>query len=179
MNTKSRLIEKLKASKKSRDAYVASQINVGLPFQIRALRKQREWDQKKLAREAAMLQPRISTMESPGYGNPNLETLKRLASAFDVALVVRFVPFSELIRWSDRFSPDDFKVASFSEEVDQKATTTGNVVAINANYLATGANALGESRLVSNLAAMAAATSTTERDVIDGAGTSAYQYKAG
>ena len=137
MSTK-KTMERLKKSKEHRAAFVASQINIGLPFQIRSLRKQREWEQKRLADEAGMLQPRISAIESPGYGNLTLETLKRLAAAFDVALIVRFAPFSELIRWSDRFSPDDFKVLGFENEVDSIESSASNVLAFN--YLTTGAS---------------------------------------
>ena len=98
--------EILKKSKEHRAAFVASQINIGIPFQIRALRKQRQWDQKVLAEKAGMAQPRIALMERPGHGELTLKTLKRLADAYDVALVVRFAPFSELVDWSDKFSPD-------------------------------------------------------------------------
>jgi DNA-binding Xre family transcriptional regulator len=88
--------EKLQ-SKAYHDAFVASQISIGLPFQIYALRIQREWTQQQLAEKTGMLQPRISAMERPGGSKLNLDTLRRSASAFDVALVVRFVPFSELV----------------------------------------------------------------------------------
>lgn len=134
MSTK-KTMERLKKSKPHRAAFVASQINIGLPFQIRALRKQREWDQKRLASEAGMLQPRISAMEKPGYGSLTIETLKRLASAFDVALIVRFAPFSDLLRWSDNFSPDDFQVLGFEKELEKVESSTDKVVAFN--YLST------------------------------------------
>lgn len=131
MSTK-RTMERLKRSKPNRAAFVASQINIGIPFQIRALRKQREWDQKKLAHESGMLQPRISAMEKPGYGSLTLETLKRLAAAFDVALVVRFAPFSELVRWHDKFSPDEFAIPDFDEELSSVSESSeGNVIAFN------------------------------------------------
>lgn len=118
-NTKAQKIARLQ-SKPYRDAFVASQISVGLPFQIRALREQRGWKQSKLAAEADMLQPRISAMERIGESKFNLETLRRIASAFDVALEVRFVPFSELMDWSERFSPDTFRVPSFTDDLAKK-----------------------------------------------------------
>jgi transcriptional regulator with XRE-family HTH domain len=99
---------------------VGSQISVGLPFQIRALREQRGWKQSDLAKAAGMLQPRISAMESPGGAKLNLETLRRLASAFDIGLAVRFVPFSELLAWSDNFTPDHFRIRSFEQDVSAK-----------------------------------------------------------
>jgi hypothetical protein len=46
-----------------------------------------------------MNQNAISRLESPEYGRQTLTTLKRLAAAMDVALIARFVPFSELIDW--------------------------------------------------------------------------------
>jgi transcriptional regulator with XRE-family HTH domain len=112
----STVMTKLKKSKAHRDAFVSSEIKVGLPFQIRALRKQRGWNQEQLAYFAGMLQPRISAMEQPGGGQLNLETLRKLASAFDVGLLVKFVPFSELAKWSEDFSPEEFSVASFDRE---------------------------------------------------------------
>jgi transcriptional regulator with XRE-family HTH domain len=46
-----------------------------------------------------MNQNAISRLESVSYGKPTITTLKRLAAALDVALIVRFVPFSELVDW--------------------------------------------------------------------------------
>jgi len=106
-----------------RKAFVASQINIGIPFQIRALLKARGWTQEKLAERTGMLQPRISAMLKPGKTRPNIETLRRIAEAFDCGLMVRFVPFSELAHWSERFEPDSFNVASFAEDsgfIDRK-----------------------------------------------------------
>lgn len=115
MSTRARKIAKL-ASKEYRDAFVGSQINASLPFQIRALREQRNWKQSDLAERAGMLQPRISAMERPGAAKFNLETLRRIASALDIALLVKFVPFSDLVHWSEDFDPDSFGVASFPDD---------------------------------------------------------------
>jgi len=121
---------RLAKSKAHRAAYVSSQISIGIPYQVRALRKRAGWGQKRLAAESGMMQPRISAIENPGEGDLNLDTLKRLAAAFDVALIVRFAPFSELIRWSDRFSPDEFEVPSFGKdeslsEINNSLVTVG------------------------------------------------------
>lgn len=112
MSTKSKLIQKLRRRKDYREAFVASQISTGIPFQIRALRKQFNWSQKDLAEATQMLQPRICAMEQAGYGDFTLNTLKKLAAAFDVGLVVRFAPYGELVQWADNFSPDTFGVPS-------------------------------------------------------------------
>jgi transcriptional regulator with XRE-family HTH domain len=119
----SRLVEKLR-DPQYRKAFVASQINIGIPFQIRAiLRNRPEWTQETLAERAGMLQPRISGLMKPGKTHPNIETLRRLAEAFDCGLLVRFAPFSELARWSEDFDPESFTVPDFEHDpgfIDRK-----------------------------------------------------------
>lgn len=117
MNINSSLIAELK-DKEYRDAYVASQIAIGLPFQARALRLNKEWTQEQLAERAGMSQPRIAEIEKPSERRFNLETLLRIASAHDVALEVRFVPFGQIIEHDESFDPDSFKVPTFSEELE-------------------------------------------------------------
>jgi transcriptional regulator with XRE-family HTH domain len=116
VSTKSKLIQKLRKRKDYREAFVASQISTGIPFQIRALRKKFNWSQNDLADATQMLQPRICAMEQAGYGDFTLSTLKKLAAAFDVGLLVRFAPFGELVNWADSFSPDTFSVPSGAED---------------------------------------------------------------
>jgi transcriptional regulator with XRE-family HTH domain len=97
-----------------RRAFVGSQININLPFQIRALLRQRPgWTQETLAQKTGMRQPRVSALMTPGKTRPNIETLRRIAEAFDCGLAVRFVPFSELARWSCNFDPESFQVPPF------------------------------------------------------------------
>jgi transcriptional regulator with XRE-family HTH domain len=107
-------------NKEYRHGLVSAQIEIDLPLQIRALRKQLVGTQPELSRLTGMKQPRISAMEKPGGAHFTLETLRRLAEAFDVALIVRFAPFSELLDWSGRFNPDTFGVPSFADEIAKK-----------------------------------------------------------
>jgi hypothetical protein len=53
---------------------------------------------------------------TPGRTRPNIETLRRVAEAFDCGLMVRFVPFSEMARWSEKFDPEAFHIPSFDED---------------------------------------------------------------
>ena len=80
-----------------RDAFVAAEISTTVPFQIREMRNARGWTQTQLADQTGQDQPTISKFEDPDYATFTITSLKRLASAFDVALAVRFVPFSELV----------------------------------------------------------------------------------
>src|SRR5215204_4920633 len=100
VNTTSARRQQIAASlqdKEYRDAFVAEHIDSGLAFQIRATRESRGWSQQELAQRAGMAQETISRLENPDYGKYTLTTLKRLAATFDMALVVRFAPFSELL----------------------------------------------------------------------------------
>lgn len=129
MNTIERK-EKLKAQikdKKYRDSFVSEHIDTGIPFQIRALRKQRKWIQKELADRTGMAQERISLAENPNYSRFNLKTLKKIASAFDVALIVRFVPISELVEWELNLSSEALETVSYDQDPYFKPPVTSIV----------------------------------------------------
>jgi transcriptional regulator with XRE-family HTH domain len=115
------LIESLK-DKESRDFYVESFIRNGLAFQIRAIREARGWTQGELGERAGgVKQETVSQLEDPNYGNFTLRTLRRLAAAFDVALSVRFEPFSRLVDYISDLSPESLAVPGF--EADEGLAT--------------------------------------------------------
>lgn len=87
-----------------------------LAEQVRQMRLSRGWTQAELAGESGKVQETISQLENPNYGNYTLKTLDRLAEAFDVALIVKFVPFSELARWMEELSPEDLAVPDFDHD---------------------------------------------------------------
>jgi transcriptional regulator with XRE-family HTH domain len=72
--------------------------------------------QKDLAVAAHLHQSRISMFETPGMANLTLETLSKLAAAFKVGVIVKFVPFSEMLRWENEFSQDYFNVLPLDED---------------------------------------------------------------
>ncbi|MGO8791429.1 MAG: helix-turn-helix transcriptional regulator [Terriglobia bacterium] len=112
---RAQFIEKLK-DWKYREAYIRASININLPSQIRALRLRQEMTQGELAKKSNMLQPRISAIEKPGAIKFNIETLIRLAAAFEVGLIVKFVPISEMVNWENKFSQDEFNVVTFARD---------------------------------------------------------------
>jgi transcriptional regulator with XRE-family HTH domain len=61
-------------------------------------------------------QETICQWENPDYGRYTLKTLRELADAFDVALLVRFAPFSELVDWLIDLTPERLAPPSFEEE---------------------------------------------------------------
>lgn len=97
-----------------RDAFVRQSIEMGLPFQIRAMRKDRRISQAQLGKRLNTRQSVVSRLESPGYGSFSLSTLLDLASHFDVGLLVSFVPFSELASRVSGLTPASHLVPSFS-----------------------------------------------------------------
>src|ERR1035438_9197238 len=89
LNSIDHLIERIKPGPKDRARFVASHVDKGIAYQIRALRDRQELSQEELASLVGMNQNAIARLESPERGRPTITTLKRLAEAFDVALVVR------------------------------------------------------------------------------------------
>jgi transcriptional regulator with XRE-family HTH domain len=99
-----------------REAFISEEIDTGIPMQLRAMREKRGWNQKYIAEKMDTKQPRFSLMEKPGYGNFSLNTLKKLASIFNVGLIVSFVPFSEMIDFVEGFSRKRLEIPSFGDE---------------------------------------------------------------
>ncbi len=93
------LRKRLARGKATRVRFVESHVSKGLAFQIRAMRDLRGWSQAQLAAKAGTSQSAIARLESTEYGRPSVAMLLRLASAFDVALIVRFAPFDEVAHW--------------------------------------------------------------------------------
>ena len=109
------LLEKLQ-DPDYRNEFVSSEIDVGLPMQIRAMREKRQWSQSFVAEKTGTKQPRFSLMEKPGYGSFSLSTLKKLAALFDVGLIVSFVPWGEMIDFVQSLSSRRLDIVPFSEE---------------------------------------------------------------
>jgi transcriptional regulator with XRE-family HTH domain len=103
-------------NKEYREAFVSATLSTTIAAQIQTLRETRPdhpWTQKDLANKTGMSQARISVMEDPSYDKYTFSTLKRIAAAFDVAFIARFVPFSELVTWTSDLSPEKLGVLGF------------------------------------------------------------------
>jgi transcriptional regulator with XRE-family HTH domain len=123
------------ANKEYRDAFVAEQISTGLAYQIRAIREKYGWTQQELADRADKAQETISQLENPDYGRFTLKTLKTLASAFDLALMVKFVSFRDLIHQVSNLSPEKIAPPSYEGERQMSFNEiTGSEVASSADW---------------------------------------------
>lgn len=96
-----------------------SEANVGarIATQLKGLRKRDGLSQETFAQELGMAQARISVSEKPGYQSYNIKTLVRIASHFDVALIVEFVSFKELINRLGTRSVEGVAPLSFASEI--------------------------------------------------------------
>jgi transcriptional regulator with XRE-family HTH domain len=122
--TRGALIGRLSKGRDLRRRFVESQIANEIAFQVRALRHKQEWSQPALARELDTTQNQIYRLENPAKSKPTISTLKKIAALFDVGLVVRFVPFGEMIdylsgtpRLHGGLSTTSHRPLNFSEEL--------------------------------------------------------------
>src|SRR5882672_6681318 len=119
MDDRSDRISRLLSSQKSRVAYIKAKLGVLVPAQIRSLRLKSTNPpmpyQRDLAQQTEMHQSRLSMFETPGTSNMTLETLSKVAAGLGVGVIVKFVPFSDMLRWENDFHPD-FDVMRIEED---------------------------------------------------------------
>jgi transcriptional regulator with XRE-family HTH domain len=104
------------SSKTYRDAFVGAHLSNTIAAQISTMREDRGWTQHELAVAAEMKQSRSPVLEDPNNESLSIKTLRRVAAAFDVALIVRFAAFSEAARWASASSSDKYSVPAFEND---------------------------------------------------------------
>jgi len=113
------LVKKIKNSFKSevyRHAYVDEYLNLSIATQIKVLREQRKWGQNDLAEKVGMKQPRISVMENVNYSSWSINTLRKLAKAFNLTLRVSFESFGSRVNDIAQFSRETLMRSSFEDD---------------------------------------------------------------
>lgn len=111
-STRQQLIQRLR-EKSRRDNFINNVLGTTLSAQVFGMRKSRDWSQTELAKRAGTGWRQIALLEDTDDERYSLATLKKVACAFDVALMVKFVSYSELIDWHLGFSESDLSVLSF------------------------------------------------------------------
>lgn len=92
------------ADKDYRDGFLEAVTRSGIAYQIKALRHKFGYSQKEMAAKTEKTQSVISRLE--GGGRASVQTLIDIASALDVALIIRFVSYPEfLTRANDMSEP--------------------------------------------------------------------------
>ncbi len=118
-NIWTRLREKLQR-RAYRHAYLAEHVRCGIAYQIRALRDQREWKQGELSKRLNKPQSVVCRLEDPNYGKVTVQTLLEVANVFDVALELRFVPYSSFVLKTRDISSSAMHVPSFDDDIGMK-----------------------------------------------------------
>ena len=117
MNEKFQLISKLQNNKALRASYIRSKVSTNIASQIRALRRREGLTQSEFAQLVDMKQSRISAMERPGTPLA-IETLVKLCAALKMGLIVKVSSHSDMLRWENRFSQDEFDVLNLDEDIE-------------------------------------------------------------
>ena len=131
MLTASRQLWERFADKARRRAFARNHVGNFLASQIFRLRNDRELSQSKLAALIGSTQPQVSEWEG-SCENVSLRTLYKLADVFDVAVSVKFVPYSELVREA-LIIPADRCVPSFESESPEAVAFKGATISYEAN----------------------------------------------
>lgn len=103
-----------------REAYMEAAIEQGVAWQIQINRKFRSMSQKDLAVAIGTQQSSISRFEDPEYGAHSLDSLKEIAKAFDCALQVKFISYSDLAREGENLSETDQYAVPYSLDVERQ-----------------------------------------------------------
>ncbi|MCF8149164.1 MAG: helix-turn-helix domain-containing protein [Burkholderiaceae bacterium] len=104
-------------SPRAREAYVDAELVNGLAHQIRIIRQERGWTQRQLGEKLGTTQTTVSRLEDPSYGRYSIRSLLALGKVFDVALHVRYLPFSKFMSNTWNTNPENFKVPTYEEEL--------------------------------------------------------------
>ena len=109
--------------KETRELFLAAQNRTAIVSQIRAIRADRGWTQAEFAKQLGKPQSNVSQrLENRDYGGFTLSTLLDIANAFDVGLLVRFVPYEQFLEETDDLSPGRLRVRKFDPAVLARIT---------------------------------------------------------
>jgi hypothetical protein len=110
-----------------RQAYLAEHVRRGIAYQIRALRDQRNWKQGIFAKLLGKPQSVACRLEDPDYGKVTIQTLLEVANVFDVALQVRFVPYSTFVRNTRDVSSTSMQAPEFKDDLGFRVVHSANI----------------------------------------------------
>ena len=111
-----KLIQRFKASFEYRHTYMESFADSFIATQIKVLREHLHLSQTALAERAGMRQSQISALEDVNNSTWKISTLKKIARAFDLVLVVRFEEFGSVLPDVDRFERSNLDRSPFADD---------------------------------------------------------------
>lgn len=133
MSTRKHQLENLLRDPEFRHQFVGDYVQELVATQIRAIREHQAWTQEQLGEAAdGMSQVQVSRLENPDYSGATLNSLKRVAQAFDLALVVRMVPFGEFVEKIVSINPDELVPPNYDEEQNLRRMKHQQAMALDA-----------------------------------------------
>lgn len=105
--------------KEYRQEYMATAVEQTLSWQIKINREHRNLNQEQLANLAEISLKELQENEDTTFEDHDLKTLVKIANAFDCALLVKFVPYSELALESHRLGERDLYACSYEQETSK------------------------------------------------------------
>jgi len=129
------------------EGYTESFLNSYIATQIKVIREQRGMKQADLAREVGTTQTAISRIENVNYSSWSIKTLKKLARAFRIRLMVSFETYGTLPDEVRRFSQESLRRVERESDpglLERKPSHREGVedVAVQAIASVMGANAI-------------------------------------
>ncbi len=121
------LFQIFKKGRAVRSKFVESHLDKSIAYQIRSLRDGEGMTQAEFAAKLGIKHPNnvSARLENPYYGKWSISTLKQIAAACDVVLVVWFIPFGRFLKWvtgtpyTDNGLSDDFyNIPTFADEFE-------------------------------------------------------------
>lgn len=123
MDVNSEIFERI-SDKRRRTRYLSNQIRLGLSFQMRSLRKERNLTQKQLAELIGTKQAVISRIENHNADRLSIPTLIKIAEVLDVGIIVRFEEIDTIVDWYENMSPAKLAPRS-TKEILESLTENG------------------------------------------------------
>jgi transcriptional regulator with XRE-family HTH domain len=117
-----------------RNAYADAFLNSRIAAQIKIIREQRDLTQAALAEKIGTKQAGISRLENINYSSWRVDTLLRLARAFDVRLRISFEEFGTLLDEVDHFGRASLQRAAFDDDPKFRVTDEATIQPILSNY---------------------------------------------
>lgn len=112
------LVTKLRQSKEFRDAFLCETVKHSIATQIRQLRESRGWSQKELAEKLHTTHSAVARMESINRrGFTSIRMLLKIASVFDVALIIKFVDYVRFLEEMVFITPEGVYIPSSEESL--------------------------------------------------------------
>jgi putative transcriptional regulator len=114
--SREKLVKKLKENKEFRDSFAMEFVKNSIPSQLRDLRDQRGWTQDELGKATKKPRNVITRLENPNNNIPNIYTMLEMAWGVDAALLVKIIPFSELLKEYENSDPERFFIHGINDE---------------------------------------------------------------